>query len=522
MLNEILIGGSMATISGLVGFFISKKITNANFDIYVEKAKAQASAIENEAQLLLYKANIKSQEIELEATKLYEGAKDKAKADLSQREDDIAKKEQNFKRYKQNEERRFQDEVAVLKSRQIDLKRNEKSLNSLKKRYEEKIDEALNAIEHCAGMTKDEARAVLLEKVEEKSRAEIAHVVRRYENEAKTEAKKRANYILAQATSRYAGEFAAEKLTNLIYLHDDELKGRIIGKEGRNIKTLETLLGVDIIIDDTPNAILISSFNLYRRAIAKKTIELLIEDGRIQPARIEEIYTKVCDEFESEMLSEGEEILTDLDIGIMHPELVKLIGKLRYRASYGQNALAHTLEVAHLAGIMTAEMGGNVRLAKRAGLLHDIGKALTHEHEGSHVDLGADICNRYNEDSVVINAIYAHHGQEEISSIECGAVCAADALSAARPGARREVLESFLKRVTQIEEIASEHTGVRQAYAINAGREVRVIVNASLVNDDESILMAKEIAKEIEEKVQYPGEIKVNVIRESRAVEFAK
>ena len=522
MLREVLIGGGVAAVSGLVGFFISKKITGANFDIYIEKAKAQASAIENEAQLLLYKANIKSQEIELEAKKLYESAKEKAKFDLMQREDDIVRKEQNFKRYKHNEEKRLQDEAASLKVKQVDLKRNEKSLNSLKKRYEQKIDEALHAIENCAGMTKDEAKSVLLEKVEEKSRGDIAHIVRRYENEAKREAKKRANYILSQATSRYAGEFAAERLTNLINLPDDELKGRIIGKEGRNIKTLETLLGVDIIIDDTPNAILISSFNLYRRAIATKTIELLIEDGRIQPARIEEIYGKVCEEFENDVLNEGEEILADLDIGVMHPELVKLIGKLRYRASYGQNALGHTLEVAHLAGIMAAEMGGDARLAKRAGLLHDIGKALTHEYDGNHVDLGVTICNRYNEHSTVINAIYAHHGHEEIDSIESGAVCAADALSAARPGARREVLESFLKRVSQIEEIASEVTGVKQAYAINAGREVRVIINASLVNDDESVLIAKEIAKEIEEKVQYPGEIKVNVIRESRAVEFAK
>ena len=522
MLNEILIGGGAATFSGLVGFFISKKITNANFDIYVEKAKAQASAIENEAQLLLYKANMKSQEIELEAKKLYESAKDKAKEDLLQREDEVIRKEQSFKRYKQSEDRRLQDEISILKVRQVDLKRNEKSLNLLKKRYEQKIDEALHSIEHCAGMTQDEAKSVLLEKIEEKSRGDIAHVVRRYENEAKKEAKKRANYILAQATSRYAGEFAAERLTNLIYLSDDELKGRIIGKEGRNIKTLETLLGVDIIIDDTPNAILVSSFNLYRRAIATKTIELLIDDGRIQPARIEEIYNKVCEEFENDILNEGEEIVADLDVGVMHPELTKLIGRLRYRASYGQNALVHTLEVAHLAGIMAAEMGGDVRLAKRAGLLHDIGKALTHEYDGNHVDLGADICNRYNEHSVVINAIYAHHGHQEINSIECGAVCAGDALSAARPGARREVLESFLKRVSEIEEIASEHTGVKQAYAINAGREVRVLVNASLINDDESILMAKEIAKEIEEKVQYPGEIKVNVIRESRAVEFAK
>ena len=522
MLNEILLGSSVATLSGLIGFFISKKISNANFDIYVDKAKAKASAIESEAQLLLQKSNLKAQEIELEALKQYESAKERAKADLFAREDDVIRKEQNFKRYKQNEEKNLHEERVALKAKKIDLERNEKSLNLLKKRYEEKLEQVLHAIEHSAGMTQAEAQKVLLEKVEEKSRSEIAHIVRRYENEAKNEAKKRANYILAQATSRFAGEFASERLTNTIHLENDELKGRIIGKEGRNIKTLETLLGVDIIIDDTPNAILVSSFNLYRRAIATKTLQLLIEDGRIQPARIEEIFEKVSDEFEASILSEGEEIVARLEIGVMHPELMKLIGRLRYRASYGQNALAHTLEVAHLAGIMAAEMGGDVALAKRAGLLHDIGKALTHEHEGNHVDLGAQICNRYNEHSVVINAIYAHHGYEDIHSIECGAVCAADALSAARPGARREVLESFLKRVTEIEEIASEHNGVKQAYAINAGREVRVIVNATLVNDDESILLAREIAKEIEEKVQYPGEIKVSVIRESRAVEFAR
>lgn len=522
MLNEILLGGFTATVSGIIGFVISKKITNANFDIYVDKAKAKAHAIENEAELLLQKSNLKSQEIELEAIKYYENAKDRAKADLSQREDDVIRKEQSFKRYKQNEENRIHEDSVLLKAKKVDLERNEKSLNLLKQKYESKINEALYTIEHSAGMTQDEAKTVLLDKVEEKSRAEIAHIVRRCENEAKAQAKKRANYILAQATSRYAGEFASERLTSTVHLDNDELKGRIIGKEGRNIKTLETIMGVDIIIDDTPNTILVSSFNLYRRAIATKTLQLLIEDGRIQPARIEEIFEKVSDEFEASILNEGEELIADLDIGVMHPELVKLIGRLRYRASYGQNALAHTLEVAHLAGIMASEMGGDPILAKRAGLLHDIGKALTHEHDGNHVDLGAEICNRYNESSVVINAIYAHHGHEEINSVECGAVCAADALSAARPGARREVLESFLKRVTEIEEIAYQRTGVKQAYAINAGREVRVIVNATLVNDDESILMAKEIAKEIEEKVQYPGEIKVNVIRESRSVVFAK
>jgi len=522
MLNEIVLGGGIATVSGVIGFFISKKLTSANFDVYVEQARAKANAIESEAEMLLRKSNLKSQEIELEATKHYESAKDRAKEDMRQRDEALVAKEQNFERFKKTHEQYIQEESSAIKAKKVNLERNEKSLNSLKDKYEKKIDEALHTIEHSAGMTKNEATAVLLEKVEEKSRSEIAHIVRRYEEEAKQEGKRKANFILAQATSRFAGEFAQERLTNLVHLDNDELKGRIIGKEGRNIKALEALLGVDIIIDDTPNAILVSSFNLYRRAIATKTLELLIEDGRIQPARIEEIFAKVSEEFEAGILAEGEELVADMNIGVMHPELMKLLGKLRYRASYGQNALAHTLEVAYLAGVMASEMGGDPILAKRAGLLHDIGKALTHDHDGSHVDLGADICNRYNEHSAVINAIYAHHGHEEVQSIECGAVCAADALSAARPGARREVLESFLKRVTEIEEIASRHSGVKQAYAINAGREVRVLVNATLVNDDESILMAREIAKEIEEKVQYPGDIKVNVIRESRAVVYAK
>ena len=373
-----------------------------------------------------------------------------------------------------------------------------------------------------AGFTQDEARAQVLKKVEEQSRTDIAHIVRKYEEEAKKEARKKANYILAQATSRFAGEFAAERLINVVNIKTDELKGRIIGKEGRNIKALEMTLGVDVIIDDTPNAIIVSSHNLYRRAIAVRVIETLIEDGRIQPARIEDIYKKVSDEFEASIAEEGENIVMDLGLSKIHPEILKLIGKLKFRASYGQNALAHSLEVAHLAGIIAAETGGDQKLAKRAGLLHDIGKALTHEYEGSHVDLGAEVCRRYKEHPVVINAIYAHHGHEEATGVESAAVCAADALSAARPGARREVLESYLKRVSDIEAIAMSKTGVKQAYAINAGREIRVIANAKLMNDDEAVLVAKEIASEIQDKVQFPGEIKVNVIRELRAVEIAK
>ena len=512
----------IAIVSGLISFIITKKINSKNFDIYTDQAKAKAKAIEAEAEELLAKSTLKAKEMKEEAINSYETAKERAKKDLHQREDDVNLQEVSFKRYKKNEEQKLKNDTTLLKSKKLDLERSRESLEVLKVKYEKKIEDAIHTIEHSAGMTKEEAKDVLLQKIEEQSRADVAHIVRKYEEEAKQEGKKKANFILSQATSRFAGTFAAERLTNFIHLSNDELKGRIIGKEGRNIKALESVLGVDIIIDDTPKTISVSSFNLYRRAIATKTLELLIDDGRIQPARIEEIYTKVSDEFEAGILSEGEEIIADMDIGIMHPELMKLIGRLRYRASYGQNALAHTLEVAHLAGVMASEMGADAKLAKRAGLLHDIGKALTHDYEGNHIDLGAEVCKRYNEDSVVLNAIYAHHGKEEIESIECGAVCAADALSAARPGARREVLESFLKRVTAIEEIAFSHTGVRQAYAINAGREVRVIVNATLINDDESILMAKEIATEIEKDVQYPGEVKVSVIRESRAIEVAR
>ena len=377
-------------------------------------------------------------------------------------------------------------------------------------------------LENASGLTEDEAKDLMLEKVKEDSRAKIASIFRKKYKLAEQKCKEEVNNMLSHAVTRYAGEFAAERLINNLPLSDEETKGKIIGKEGRNIKALEMLLGVDIIIDDTPNTITISSFNLYRRAIATRTIQELLEDGRIQPARIEEIYLKVKSDFDKNILKEGEDVIMELGIKSMHPELIKLIGRLRYRASYGQNALAHTLEVANLAGLLAAQMGGDAILARRAGILHDIGKSLTHDMPGSHVDLGAEICKRYDEPDTVINAIYAHHGHEEPINVESAAVCAADALSAARPGARREVLESFLKRVEEVENISTSKTGVLNAYAINAGREVRVIVKADLVNDDEAILLATEIAQEIEEKVQYPGEIKVNVIRELRASSYAR
>ncbi len=522
MLIELLIGGGVSIISALSGFFVAKKINSANFEIYLEQSKAKAKAIEYEAELLLQNSKIQIKELEDESKKRLDLELSKLKGEYEHKFMQLDKKELSLTKRLEEEHRSINLYKEELRESKAKVEATKINLQKLEKEHKEKLNELLKALEAHTGLTRDEAKKIILDRVESESRDEIARIVRKYENEAKTEAKKRANYILAQATTRFAGEFAAERLINVVHLANDDLKGRIIGKEGRNIKTLEMLMGVDIIIDDTPNAIVLSSFNLYRRAIATKTVELLVEDGRIQPSKIEEIYEKVKSEFDEKMIESGESVVLELGIGNMHPELMKLIGKLKYRASYGQNALGHSLEVAYLAGIMASEMGGNEILAKRAGILHDIGKALTQEYSGNHVDLGAEICKRYKESDIVINAIYAHHGHEEPKSIESASVCAADTLSAARPGARKEVLESFLKRVQEIEDIATSHKAVTNAYAINAGREIRVIANAELIHDDETVLLSKEIAKEIEAKVQYPGEIKVTVIRELRAIEFAR
>lgn len=515
---EIIVALIAVFIGGGIGYVVAKKINDANFNIFLEQAKAKAKAIEYEAELILKDAKNSVAEAEFSAKKKFDEKLQKLQKEHSSKIEDLNKKEQ----FLNHQEKIHEENKNQLIKEKQDIKALIEENENLKQKYTQKLNDVLKILEHSAGLTQEEAKSIILQKTEEKSRDEIAHIVRKYEEEAKNEAKRKANYILAQATSRFAGEFAAERLINVVNIKNDELKGRIIGKEGRNVKTLEMVLGVDIIIDDTPGAIIVSCFNLYRRAIATKVIELLVEDGRIQPARIEEIHEKVCKEFDDSILEEGQTIVMDLGLNHIHPEIIKLIGKLRYRASYGQNALAHSLEVAHLAGIIAAECGGDEKLARRAGILHDIGKALTHEFEGSHVDLGAELCKRYKEHPVVINAIYAHHGHEDATSIESAAVCTADTLSAARPGARREVLEAFLKRVSELEDIAKSKEGVKKAYAINAGREIRVIVNAKLINDDESILLAKEIAEEIQEKVQYPGEIKVNVIREIRAIDYAK
>ncbi len=522
MLETILIAIASSLVAGVGGFLVARKINSANYEIYTEQAKARAKAIEHESEILLQSAKVKAKETEIEAKKRFDDEYSRIKGEYDSKLNGVQKKEEQLERRLIKELEEIDSQRKELKATKEEISKSRQTIESLKDQYKQKLDEMLDTLSKSARFTLDEAREYVLKKTEEEQRSQIALIVRKYEQEARDEAKKRANYILAQATTRFAGEFAAERLINVVHISDDELKGRIIGKEGRNIKTLEMLTGVDIIIDDTPNAIILSSFNLYRRAIATRVIELLVQDGRIQPARIEEICEKVKNEFEDKLVEEGENVLLDLGVNGVHPELVKLVGRLKYRASFGQNALGHSLEVAYLAGIMAAEMGGDETLAKRAGILHDIGKALTQEYSGSHVDLGADVCRRYKEHPVVINAIYAHHGHEEARSIECAAVCAADTLSAARPGARREVLESFLKRVGEIEGIALSKQGVRQAYAINAGREIRVIASAELLNDDEAVLLSKEIAGDIQNSVQYPGEIKVSVIRELRAIEYAR
>jgi ribonuclease Y len=505
---SIVASGVTGVILGAgISYLWSRKSGEGRFEYLELEAKAKAKVIEEEAYRLLSSNKKRIKERSMEQERLYQEQMER-----------LDKRHRNLVL----ERKRLEDEEEKLSLFEGKLHQEEKRLERIEEQLDEEIAKATSMLEEYSSYTKEEAKAYILQSVEAQSRGEIAKIVRRYEQEAKHEAQKKANYILAQATTRFAGEFAGERLVNIINLPSDEHKGRIIGKEGRNIKRLEMLLGVDIVIDESPCVILVSSFNLYRRAIATQVIERLVEDGRIHPGRIEEIHEKVKREFEQRTFEEGENIIIDLGLFPMADELITLLGRMKYRASYGQNALAHTLEVAKLASVMAVEMGGDEKLAMRAGILHDIGKALTQEVGGSHVDLGVALCKKHGEHPTIINAIYAHHDHEEPDSVESASVCAADKLSAARPGARREVQESFLKRVKEIEAIATSKKYVAQAYAINAGREIRVILNAKRISESEASLLSHEIAKEIEQKIQYPGEIKVNVIRETRAIAYAR
>ena len=503
----------------LIGFFIGiptgisrrKKTAEALFGSAEEKAKtivedAKKAADAKKRELML-EAKEENQKLRADFDKEVK----ERRGELSRQERRINQKEENLDKKTENLEKKEQQLNKQLKV----LEAKESEIAEIKTRQ-------IAELEKISGMTHDEAREILLKDIETQTRHEAAKMVKEIEQEAKENAEKTAKNIVALSIQKVAADHVAETTVSVVNLPSDEMKGRIIGREGRNIRTLETLTGVDLIIDDTPEAVIVSSFDPIRREVARVALEKLIVDGRIHPARIEESVKKARKEVDAIIKQEGENATFETGVHGLHPELIKLIGKLRFRTSYGQNVLKHSIEVANLAGVMAGELGCDVTLAKRAGLLHDIGKAVDHEVEGSHVTIGADIAKKYHENKDVIHAIMAHHGDVEPQTLVASLVQAADAISAARPGARRENLETYIKRLQKLEEIANDFDGVDKSYAIQAGREIRIMIKPEIVNDESMIMVAKDIVKRIESELEYPGQIKVSLIRETRAVDYAK
>lgn len=440
------------------------------------------------------------------------------KAEVKESEERLLQRENSMDRRDQT----LQNREKMLEEKEENLLTKQKEIQDEMSKVEDIKKEQIEQLEKIAGFSKNQARDMVLKKVEDMMSLEIASMIKDRETEAKLEADKKAKGIILSAMQRYASDVANEQTVTVVTLPNDDMKGRIIGREGRNIRTIEAVTGVDLIIDDTPEAIVLSSFDPLRREIARVTVETLIKDGRIHPARIEELYDKVSEDMHAKILEYGNNALFELGITKVEPELVELIGKLHFRTSFGQNALQHSIEVANLAGLMASEIGENVSLAKRAGLLHDIGKSIDHEVEGSHVEIGADIARKYHESDIVINAIESHHGDTEAKSVIAGLVAIADTLSASRPGARNDSLENYMKRLSELENIANDIPGVEKTYAVQAGRELRVLVKPEEISDLESYKVARDIKNKIEEEMQYPGTIKVTVIREVRATEEAK
>ncbi len=429
---------------------------------------------------------------------------------------------QRYERRVLNKEESLDKKSETLERRETSLAAREEDLNKKLAEAEELRGQRQQELERISGLTSEQAKDYLLKSVEEDVKHDTAKMVKEMETRAKEEADKKAKECVVTAIQRCAADHVAETTVSVVQLPNDEMKGRIIGREGRNIRTLETLTGVELIIDDTPEAVVLSAFDPVRREVARIALEKLIVDGRIHPARIEEMVEKAQKEVDNNMKEEGEAAVLEVGIHGIHPELVKLLGKMKYRTSYGQNALKHSIEVAQLSGLLAAEIGVDIRMAKRAGLLHDIGKAIDHEVEGSHVKLGADLCRKYKESPIVINAVESHHGDVEPESLIACIVQAADTISAARPGARRETLETYTNRLTDLEEIANSFKGVEKSYAIQAGREVRVMVVPEQISDDDMVLLARDISKKIEDSMEYPGQIRVNLIRETRVTDYAK
>ncbi len=421
-----------------------------------------------------------------------------------------------------NKEEALDRKSDAMERREASMAAKEESLNRKHAQIDDLNAKAAQELERISGLTSEQAKEYLLKTVEDDVKHDTAKMIKEMETRAKEEAAKKAKEYVVTAIQKCAADHVTETTISVVQLPNDEMKGRIIGREGRNIRTLETLTGVDLIIDDTPEAVILSSFDPIRREVARIALEKLILDGRIHPARIEEMVEKAKREVELMMKEEGEATLLEVGVHGIHPEMIKLLGRMKFRFSYGQNALKHSIEVAHLSGLLAAELGLDVRMAKRAGLLHDIGKSVDHEMEGSHVQIGVELCRKYKESSIVINAVESHHGDVEPSSLISCIVQAADAISAARPGARRETLEAYTNRLTELENITNSFKGVEKSFAIQAGREVRIMVIPEQISDSDMVLLARNVAKQIENELEYPGQIKINVIRESRAIEYAK
>jgi len=509
----------LGAVTGIViGFVLRKRLVESKLATAEEAANKIFTDAKKESENLKKEARLQAKE------ELY-----KSKAEFEKESKNKRYEMQKMEKRLNQKEENLDKKVNLLDQKDIAVAKREKSLESQEKRVKEMeskytaaLEEQKSLLEKISGMTSAEAKKLLMQNLENEAKLESARTIRRIEEETKENSDKIARNIIAMAVQRYSADYVAEKTVSLVNLPNDEMKGRIIGREGRNIRAIEQLTGVDLIIDDTPEAILISSFDSIKREIARIALERLITDGRIHPARIEEIVDKVKQEMESTLREAGERVTFDVGIHKINPEIIRLLGRLKYRTSYDQNVLQHSLEVSYLCGMMASELGINVKSAKRAGLLHDIGKAVDHEVEGSHALIGSDLAKKYGENDDIVHAISAHHDDVKPQTVMAVLVQAADALSAARPGARREMLVTYVKHLKDLEEIANSFKGVNKSYAVQAGREIRVIVESKDVSDDASVVISRDIAKKVEESLTYPGQIKVTVIRETRAVEYAK
>lgn len=494
-----------------VGVFIRKKIAESKIQSAENEARRLIENVKIEAENLKKEELIKAKEEVLQI-------RNELDQEIKERRGDIQAQERRLIQKEENLEKR----VSAYDSKEKDLERkladNEQKRQDLEKVYDKQMEE----LQRISGLTQDQAKQQLLSDLDKEISQEKAQLIRDLDAKAKEDAVKNAREIVSFAIQKCAADHTSETTVSVVSLPSDEMKGRIIGREGRNIKTLETLTGIDLIIDDTPEAVIISGFDPLRREVARIAIEKLIEDGRIHPAKIEEMVEKAKEEVATIIKEEGERAALETGVNNLHPDIIKLIGKLKYRTSYGQNVLNHSIEVSNLARIMAEELGINSKIARRAGLLHDLGKALDHDMEGTHVELGVEVLRKYKENETIINAVEAHHGDVEPLTLEAVLVQAADAISASRPGARRETLESYIKRLEKLEEIADSFEGVEKSFAIQAGREVRLIVKPDKVSDSDMVIMAREVAKKVENEMEYPGQIKVNVIRESRVIDYAK